>query len=243
MAAYLGGRYDEARNGFEQALGATTDPVARGEILYWRGQSILGTQRDYAQARASYEQALATMLRSELRPYAKLGVADTYFLESNFEAAKTRYDALRKFNNEALTTGMPKTYLRLPMDEIFYRLGYCYEQTGLPHSAAEYYELLLERPSFAVSPRYTKARQGYERVTGGAAYYVQAGAFGREGNARSAERKIRALSVGPAGIHRVITRTGQVLFAVRVGPFKTQGEARDVSDRLRAAGFDTRVIP
>ena len=44
-----------------------------------------------------------------------------------------------------METGRPKDYLGIPLDEVYYRLGDCYENLNDTTAAAGYFELFVTR--------------------------------------------------------------------------------------------------
>lgn len=74
-------------------------------------------------------------------------------------------------------------------------------------------------------------------ATAPAAYYAQAGAFGRRENAEALAERLRATGIEGVAVTEV-SEQGRTLFRVRAGPAASLAEFDRLVERLRAAGAD-----
>lgn len=78
-------------------------------------------------------------------------------------------------------------------------------------------------------------------TAGNGQYLILAGSFRESGNAEAHKAKLAMAGV-EARIETITTQDHATLHRVRIGPSKSLEQAQDVAAKLKAQGFDSRVV-
>lgn len=185
-------------------------------------------------ARRDFEVVVTKYPRSARIFDSYMGIADSYFLEGNYDEAAGRYEEmLPKFQNNSNAS------------LIYYKMGCCYRKNGSNAKADEYFEKakkaaphsfearMIPRATYApVTARQYRDAQPSWRGN----YTVQVGSFKSKENADKMSRKLFS-----EGYSSHTESAGDGMFRVKAGKFSAKGDAEDAAQALRSRGYSTKI--
>lgn len=219
-AYYLKGEHEKALDACRK--------ISRSKALGEEGRYIMGLSflklGDYQQARKNFEFLLENYPKSERREQILLGIADSYYLEEEFEKAEQYYVRLLK--------DFPDTdYASI----VYLRLGLCQRNQGKWQEAeSSFYKVVRDFPLSLEAEAvrdYLKEKTGY--------FSVQVGAFSKADNAQRLSGLLRK-----KGYDAYIEKTchgDKLIYRVRVGKFNTRKDAQKEAAKLKKEGFTVRI--
>ncbi|MFH1421418.1 MAG: tetratricopeptide repeat protein [Planctomycetota bacterium] len=226
---YLRGNYPEAQYCFYNYTEQQTNPAAIAEGLYWQGMCFLA-RKDFKKAADHFERALSQNAGEKwVLTYSLCGLGTAYMGTAKYEDASK---ALLK----AIETGEDE----IQKDEIFFRLGVCYQRISQWDNAEKYFMLVLtETPDSRI------VQQAEERLEYGKDRFfsIQIGAYE---NRQTAEKKVSELkNIGQEAYIREVTREGKKIQCVRIGKYSDWSNANMELHRLRGIERidDAIVVP
>jgi tetratricopeptide (TPR) repeat protein len=217
---YLKGDYNKTI----QACGnMAREKALKGQCQYLTGLAFLKLNRP-EDARASFELVIKNYPGSALVQESLLGIADSYFLESEFEKAQQAYNAM---------------LARYPLSDYasiaYLAMGKVMREQGKWKQAQDIFnKIIREYPS---SIETGQAKILYARPH---FFTIQTGAFS---NRENASRLIASMK--KKGYHAASERerSGDSLFyKVKTGSFSSRKTAQEELERLKKDGFAGRII-
>jgi len=235
--AYLSGDYYRSKLLFLRFADTQASSPFVGWAHYWIGKCNLQTANTRA-AKADFQRALESQVGPDLEALATVGMGDAYYNEKDYRQA---YGYYRRVAGSRMAG-------KVRREEIEFKLGMCQRELGSTPSADRHFDRAQELDpkgmygalsgamrSSGAAPAARGAGGGHEA----SGWYVQAGAFSREENARDLQRSLRA-----RGFRADIVaeqKAGSAIYSVRAGVFSTEAEARARARDLQAAGFQCIV--
>jgi tetratricopeptide (TPR) repeat protein len=235
----LRNEYAQAGRIAEQVLAQSGGNSARGmdEVLYLSGLSYL-KQGKYALAAGRFNEALSGFPSGSFAEEARIGIADTHFLDADYRKAAGMYEAMLR--KSAYRDFKPALYARLRLIAL---------KTGDTEKAQKYASKLAAQ--YSQSPEYrhlAAAAPGIQRSSGRVTsvpsgveplYYVQVGAFGNRTNAERLKDKLIAQGYRVHIVH--VEVSGTVTYKVRVGGVNTRILAEQLKFELSDQGLPTAI--
>ena len=216
QAEYLAGN-------LEGAIGKAEALKSSDASLYFLGLVSL-KRGDYKKARIYLNKLTNHYPHSQLYPSGLLKLADSYFLEKEYQTAQELYKDIQKkypsFNK------MPSVLLRLA--QIASRQGKWTDKKN-------YLEVLKNKYSGSSEMKFVKALENY-----GDFFTIQVGAFSDKKNARALHYELAKRYKG----YLVEDKKGSYpLYKVRVGKYKKRFEVEKISRKLLNEGYPARIYP
>jgi tetratricopeptide (TPR) repeat protein len=185
-------------------------------------------------ARRDFEVIVAKYPRSARIFDSYMGIADSYFLEGNYDEAARRYEEIPlKFRNNS----------NVPL--VYYKIGCCYRKNGSNARADEYFEKAKKAaphsfetrmiPQATYAPVAARQYKDIQPAAGGN-YTVQVGSFKSRENADKMSRKLAS-----EGYTSHTEAAGDGMLRVKAGKFSTKNEAEDTAQSLRNRGYSTKI--
>jgi pentatricopeptide repeat protein len=164
--------------------------------------------------------------RSFLAVKSKIGIADTYFIDSDFDRAISLYlDVLSDTHNIQ------------NVSSVYYKLAKSYQKNGQWDKARYYFEKIKER-----YPKSLESHLAEEALKEGEFYFtVQVGSFTSRDNAENLCKKLK-LQGFPVFINEKIVEDIR-FYRVRVGKYDKLYKARDIKQQLKEKGLPTKIYP
>jgi tetratricopeptide (TPR) repeat protein len=217
---YLKGDYNGAVNTCRKIAG---QKALGGHGRYLMGLAFLKLDKG-EEARKNFEFALSNYPGSSLRQELLLGIADSYFLEGEFNKAEQAYNSI--FKSYPASDYASIIYMKRGLAQR--RQGKWVEAKGSFGRVIQEYPLSLEAG---------QARIFYEKSP---FFTIQAGAFAKKENALrfagSIKRKGYNAAVGRENVG------GRVLYKIKIGRFAKLSLAEEGLRRLEKDGFSGRII-
>ena len=198
-----------------------------GEAILLTGISYLANG-DYGGARLNFEKAIQTSHNDDIKTWAKIGIADTYYLSGEFRTSMNFYKRLshRKIKNEFKT----KVLLNLALSHS--ALGSHDEANKVLQRLVKDYPASLE--AYRASKQLSDMEDNKRRSEGGT--YLQAGVYSTLKGAAKYKSKLSDM-----GLESTILE-GEV-YKVFLGPFGDAIEAQIYSESLKnEKGIDSFVF-
>ena len=156
---------------------------------------------------------------------AALGIADSYYLDSEYRQARDYYEKIARSYPDADS-----------MNIVYYRLGECYSKLENDSTAKEYYDKLMRLYPDSLEAKLLKG-EGSGAIT----YSVQVGSFNKMDNAERLSGELKAKGFD-ANI-QTVTVDGSFFYRVKVGSFTRMRDAEDMARNLQNKGYTTKVCP
>jgi len=225
----LNGDYKAAITEGEKLLAASEAASHSDELYYLMGISYL-KDGNFLRASDIFEIILNEFKDSSFADKAKMGLADTYFLQGDFSQARSRYEQL-------LSNG-PRGELTAAL---YYRLSQVALKEGDTTAAESYLGKL--RNDYPLNPELQQSIEICSLPPAGSELYysVQVGSFVNAGNAANLSRKL--VSQGYDAYTEEIELQGKKTYRVKVGKAKTRPEAEGLAKKLASEGYPTRICP
>ncbi|MBM3252807.1 MAG: tetratricopeptide repeat protein [Candidatus Omnitrophica bacterium] len=183
-------------------------------------------QSRFKEAREVLEKVKLEFQNSPILDDAEVSIADSYFLEGNFEEASLRY--------KNVLMNYPKTK---NLCFVYLRLGESLKNMGNLEEAKYYFDLL--RKGFPSS--FECAQIPISKNAVDSFYTVQVGSFSKSTNARRLCDEL--LNKGYDAYITKMEDNQRTLYRVRVGHFQSRLEAEYQEDRLKKENYPTKICP
>ncbi len=217
---------DYARLNYECNYLLTKPNLKDKDRVYYILAISLMKQNQFEQSRQVLEKILPDFPKSPLLDDVSLSIADSYFLEKNFEEAALKY--------KNVIIAYPRTK---NLCFVYARLGESLKNMGNLEEAKYYFDLLKkEFPSSLECAQIPSVESA-----SGSFYTVQLGSFSKSANARKLCDEL--LNKGYDAYVTKVEDEQRTLYRVRVGHFQSRLEAEYQEDKLKKEGYPTRICP
>ena len=198
--------------------------VEEARAHYIMGLSYLKLGRP-SHARKHFAFILDMSPRIEMEEEVVLSIADSYFLEGDFQKAATEYiNFLKTFQSSGLRS---LAYLRLGQS-----------QRRVGHWSAAEASLSKVVEDFAYS---FEKKEAQKELLKEFYYYIQVGSFSRKTNAAKLQKTL-AKKDFDSYINRIV-KDNRTFYRVCTGKFKNRENATDILRKLKANGCSGRIYP
>lgn len=220
---FVKGDYENAAREAGRALSSSTKDSDR--TYYFLATSLNKLGR-YETARENFQALIDKYPRSSYAPLAQLGIADSYFLNSDYLNANASYE---------------KYIEKYPRSEsaalAYFRLAKCAQKLGKWQVARNYYQKVKGEFPFSFEAQLSDKALSEEILY----FTVQVGSFGKKANAiRLCDELIKK------GYDASILKSeneGRDFYKVRVGRLNRKEDAEELAKRLQAEGLSTNILP
>ncbi|MBN2121280.1 MAG: SPOR domain-containing protein [Candidatus Omnitrophica bacterium] len=197
---------------------------AKDEVLFLLAEAYIGTS-NLAKARETLRSLYKDFPGS---PYAKksvLRIADSYYLESNYQQARNIYNYfIEKYNDPVF------------LSSVYLKLAYCEEKLGNWELKKSYMKAIEEK--FSASVEASKLEELNKR---GFHFVVQVGAFIDKDNAGDLIKNLKKDGFSSYLVGE--KEDGKLFYKVRIGKFIKRKEAEAELESLIAKGYPARIFP
>jgi tetratricopeptide (TPR) repeat protein len=222
-AAFQASQWQRAVDGFTRYLRSDPKAAGRGEVYYYRGESLVHLNRR-PEAMNDFQQSLAAKAPQPIEAYTYIAIGNLYYEEGNDAAAVRAFDkALRGPQDE------------LPLEATLLRLGTSLQRLGQWPMADKYLGLLLDR--YPKSQAAAEARRRYKAD----GFCIQTGAYRVSTTAQQEAQRLRAAGFTPR--LGQTQRDAQVLYTVQTGKAQTYAEAQVLAQQVVRSGFSALIVP
>jgi tetratricopeptide (TPR) repeat protein len=208
---------------YEEAINKAKSADQNDEVLYFLGLVSIKTG-NYPQGREYFLKLMQNFPRSSLCQEASLKLADSYFLEGDFQRARALYKEVEK--------KYPSSDYR-PL--IYLKLARVASKTGQWEEKKKYINLLKEKYPASNELVVWNAIPVKEDF-----FTIQVGAFSSRKNALNLSKELAAKYESYIITDKV---DDYVLYKVRVGKFKDRKEAERTWGKLVKQGYPARIYP
>lgn len=220
--AFMKGDYEEVVDiGSRYSIRGTK---LNDKIQYLVGRALLKLAR-FDEARNRFSTVVNYSKSDEFLDEAYIGLADSYYLEGDYNNAKEHYEKVMRYFPDS--DGMPIVY---------YRLGECYGKLGDRTASEEFYDKLVELYPDSLE---AKLLRGEKRDF--IPYSVQVGSFKRWNNAKKLNDELRSKGFD-ANIYTTVVENSR-FYRVRVGQYERLSDAEDMVRTLRNRGYPVKIYP
>ncbi len=197
----------------------------KDKLYYMIGTSLNKLGR-YDLARKNFNILMDTAPKSRFAPLAQLGIADSYYLSSDYKNARACYE---------------KYLSKYPKSEggavAYFRLAKCAQKEGNWQSARNYYQKVKSE-----YPMSFEAQTASDALRDEILFFtVQVGSFNKKANAlRLCDELVKK------GYDASIVKSSgdaEESYKVRVGRLGDRDSAEALAKKLRAEGLPTKVLP
>ena len=198
------------------------DRNQKKEVFYLMGLSYLQLKK-FDKARESFNDILK-MKGNDLREEAYIGIADSYFKESDFNKAIAAY--------EGVINAFPRSDR---ISGVYSNIGLCYKAKN-NFDKANYYRRKIQtgyNESF-------EAKESYLSSNGTKYYIIQIGAFKSLKNANRLHRN--AAKKGYESYIQKSKSGGETIYKVRAGKFSNKDYAYNIVRKLKRDKFSVKII-
>tara|TARA_B100000315_G_C14534821_1_gene567925 strand:+ start:309 stop:1037 length:729 start_codon:yes stop_codon:yes gene_type:complete len=209
---YLFGNYQEA-------IRIAKNIRSSDRSLYFLGLSYIKIG-NYQQARGYLRKLLKYYPNSKLYLQGKVKLADTYFLEKDYDSARDIYNDLRERHSSFSAT--PLVLLRLA--QIASRQGQWKEKNS-------YLSVIKSKYPLSSEMRFVEVLEGY-----GDFFTIQVGAFTDKKNALSLKNELSSK-------YKIYIVEDNRVYKVRVGRYKDRYDVEKIAKKLDQEGYPTRIYP
>jgi tetratricopeptide (TPR) repeat protein len=243
-AAYLNGEYRAAISGGEKILLTSVNHAGFDELYYYLGLSYL-KDSNFIRSADMFNRILSEFANGKYRAQAQLALGDVYFLQGDFEKAKSAYEVLANNPDQKL-----KSALLYRQSQLALKLGDFAKNKELQEQLKTEYPFSLEAKqdkgvfisvAQTSKPVETKAESKTEVIAEHASgdFSVQVGVFSSKDNAINL-----ATELAKKGFSTYIEDAeidGKASYRVRVGRSSTQQEALELQIQLQQQGYPTKI--
>lgn len=209
----------------QRIISSTNDKELISQAYYIMGLALLKELRP-SEARSNFGIILNEFKDTNIVNYARVGIADSYFQEQNFQNAYLEYKNL-------LSRYPPVSF----KNTLQFKLARCLVKLGRWQEAKELFNRIkTEYPlSFEADLSGNVLDENLFYFT------VQVSAFKERDRAQSLCEKLKQKGYD-AFIYR-ITKDSSTYYRVRVGRFNSQEEAKATAEKLKQDGYSVRIYP
>jgi tRNA-2-methylthio-N6-dimethylallyladenosine synthase len=197
----------------------------KDKLYYMIGTSLNKLGR-YDLARKNFNILMDTAPKSRFAPLAQLGIADSYYLSSDYKNARACYE---------------KYLSKYPKSEggavAYFRLAKCAQKEGNWQSARNYYQKVKNE-----YPMSFEAQMAADALKDEILFFtVQVGSFNKKANALRLCDELVKKGYDAS----IVKSSGDVeeSYKVRVGRLGDRDSAETLAKKLRAEGLPTKVLP
>jgi len=213
---YILGNYDQAIRGAQNLK--ETD-----KTLYFLGLAYI-KNGSYSKARIFLRKLVRRFPRSRLYSRGLVKLADTYFLQKDYENAAELYKEIKIRNSRS--NNMPLVLLRLTQIA---------SHQGDWEKKNEYIQYMKEKYPVCLEMKFIKILEGY-----GDFFTIQIGAFNEKKNAFCL---CDDLSKKYKTYIEKEQRDSRIIYKVRAGKWKNRYEAQKIAAQLLDEGYPARICP
>jgi len=193
-------------------------------LLYLTGRALLKLER-YDEARNRFSRILNDGDDNDILDEAYIALADSYYLEGDYEKANARYEEAIEYFPESDSIA-----------EAYYKLGECCLKSGNNAASKEYYSKLLNGYPDSLEAGLL-AGEGRDF----ALYSVQVGSFAEWKNAKKLYDELTKGGF-EANIHTAIIGDSY-FYRVRVGRYGRRSDAEGAARALQNRGYSVKIFP
>lgn len=220
---FVNGDYENVAHEAGRLLSSTTKE--QDKVYYILGTSLNKLGR-YEAARQNLQLLLKIYPKSVYAPLAQLGLADSYYLNADYQNASESY--------EEYIAKYPKSESAA---QAYFRLAKCAQKEGGWQTAKNYYQKV--RNEYPLS---FEAQLAAQALSEEVLYFtVQVGSFNKKANAlKLCDELIRK------GYDASILKAeseDRDFYKVRVGRLNSREEAEELAKRLQSEGLPTNILP
>jgi len=213
---YILGNYDQAIRGAQNLK--ETD-----KTLYFLGLVYI-KNGSYSKARIFLRKLVRRFPNSRLHGRSLVKLADTYFLQKDYENAAELYQEIKRRNSRS--NDMPLVLLRLTQIA---------SHQGDWERKNEYIQYMKEKYPGCLEMKFIKILEGY-----GDFFTIQIGAFNEKKNALCL---CDDLSKKYKTYIEKEQRDGRTIYKVRAGKWKNRHDARKIAAQLLDEGYPAHIYP
>jgi tetratricopeptide (TPR) repeat protein len=194
------------------------------EVLYLLAEAYIGTS-NLPKARETLRSLYKQFPHSNYAKKATLRIADTYYLESNYNQAKNIYDYfLQEYKDDEY------------LSSVYLKLAYCEEKLGNWQMKRYYMDSIARR-----FPKSIEAGKLEELEQRGFHFVVQVGAFGDKNNSQDLVHKLKEDGFSAYVLGE--KEDGKLFYKVRIGKFTKRASAEYQLEALIKKGYPARIFP
>ena len=193
------------------------------EALYLMGLSYMKLEK-FDKARESFDDIIK-MKGSDLKDEAYIGIADSYFKESDFDKAIIAY--------KSVINAFPRSDR---ISGVYYNIGLCYKEKNNLDKANYYHKKI--RTGYNES--FEAKGSDYLSSNGTKYYIIQIGAFRSLKNAKKLHRT--AARKGYESYIQKAKKDGETIYKVRAGKFSNKDYAYNIVRKLKRDKFSVKII-
>ena len=190
--------------------------------LYFLGVAYIRLA-NYSTARVYLRKLIKGLANSFLYNQARLKLADTYFLQSDYTNAKQLYESIKEDNPSDI----------IPF--VLLRLAQIASRSGDWDSKWKYLNIIKAKHPDSSVIGFVKTLEGY-----GDFFTIQVGAFAEKINAKAL---VGILNQEYSAYIVDDVKNGQAIYKVRVGKYKTRHQAQEVLEKLLDKGYPAKIYP
>lgn len=208
---------------YEAAMAKARRLRENDETLYFLGL-VCTKIADYQRARIYLRKLINRFPESDFHDLAMMKIADTYFLEKDYQNAKELYQAI-----EERCLGLENKPL------LFLRQAQIASRQGDWEGRKKYIKLIKEKYSRSPEMKFIETLESY-----GDFFTIQVGAFSQKGNSIALRNELSKEHKA----YVVESKSGAYsVYKVRVGKFKKRYDAEKLSKQLRSQGYPAKIFP
>ena len=234
-AAYLNGEYQAAVSEGEKILLTSVNHTGFDELYYYLGLSYL-KDSNFIRSADMFSRILNEFANGKYRSQAQLALGDVYFLQGDFEKAKSAYEALTTDSDQKL-----KSALLYRQSQLALKMGDPAKHKELQEQLKSVYPFSLEaKQDKGVFISVAQAREPeVKSVPASGDFSVQVGVFSSKDNAINLAMEL--VKKGFSAYTEDAEIDGKVTYRVRIGKSSTQQEALELQIQLQQQGYPTKI--
>jgi len=194
------------------------------ELQCIAGRALLKLRR-FGEARNRFSRVINDSDNNKFLDVAYIGLADSYYIEADFEKARSHYENVIKYFPDSGD-----------MHIVYYRLGECHARLGEKKTSKKYYDKLIKAYPDSLEARLLVGEKS-DFVT----YSVQLGSFTKWGNAKKLHDELNRKGFD-ANIYTA-TVGDSYFYRVRVGQYSRLSDVEDMARNLRNRGYAVKIYP
>ena len=179
---------------------------------------------NFSEARNDFNILLGNYQKSRFKERANLALADTYFLEENYLAAKKVYEKLAE---DSLSNILSTLYYKLAQTDI--KLSNWQEAKNYLEKVKSEFPLSFE----ASLARNLNSSSDF--------FTVQVGSFIDQEKAKKAASELKSIGFDSYVVDTI--SQGKTFYRVRVGKLSTFNEAKELEQKLSEKNYPTKIFP
>ena len=234
-AAYLNGEYQAAVSEGEKILLTSVNHTGFDELYYYLGLSYL-KDSNFIRSEDMFNRILNEFANGKYRSQAQLALGDVYFLQGDFEKARSAYEVLTSDPDQKL-----KSALLYRQSQLALKMGDFAKNKELQEQLKSVYPFSLEAKQdkgvFISVAQVREPEVKSEPASGN--FSVQVGVFSSKDNAINLAMELAKKGFSTYTEDAEID--GKASYRVRVGKSSTQQEALELQIQLQQQGYPTKI--